>query len=148
MYCAHKKRVRAFLWETDLLSDPAEQVWEGSRHQAVRSTGSSKFLFYNSHFLRVTVLRPTGVAILSAPLLSVCKLFSYVNSYVYTHFAPCRKDLYQAVGQGRIWLHVPIASSEVWHGHQPTRTNNWHRKKNPAVFLPGLNVRILLRGLI
>lgn len=68
----------------DLLSDSAEQVWEGSSHEAVRSTGSSKLLFYNLHFRRVTVPRPTGVAILSAPVLSVCKLFSFGTMFTPT----------------------------------------------------------------
>ena len=132
------------MWEIGLLSDLAKQVREGSRHQAARSTDSSTLLFCNSHFLSMTVLRPTGVAILSAPLWLVCKLFSFGTMFTPTlHYG-----LHQAVEQGIIWHHVLIVSSEVWHRHQPTHTNDWHREKNCAVFLPGLNIGIVLSELL
>lgn len=108
---AHK-RTRAFLWEKDLLYEPDEEGWERDKLQIA----SSKFLFCDGHS-SMKLPSPTGVVILSVPLLSVCKLFPFVC----TCFAPCRQRLYQTVDQGRIYpclLTMQILCA-----------NNWHRQK-------------------
>lgn len=124
-----RKRTRAFLWEKDLLYDPAEEGWERDKLQIA----SSKFLFCDGHS-SMKLPSPTGVVILSVPLLSVCKLFPFVC----TCFAPCKQRLYQTVDQGRI--HPCLLTMQI------LCANNWHRHKNPAVLLPGLNVRIVPGG--
>lgn len=65
--CSQKK-IKCCKRQTFCLIQPSKPG-KGSRHQTVISTGSGKFLFYNSYFLGMSVLRPGGAAIPSEPRL-------------------------------------------------------------------------------
>lgn len=63
-------------------------------------------------FLGVIVPRPTGVAILSAPLQSVCKLFSFVTTFTPTlHYAEkFYTRLWSEEEFGPVYLLFPLSS--------------------------------------
>lgn len=60
------KKIKCCKRQTFCLIQPSKPG-KGSRHQTVISIGSGKFLFYNSYFLSMSVLRPGGAAIPSEP---------------------------------------------------------------------------------
>lgn len=81
--CSQKKRVSAVRDRTFCLIQPSKPG-KGSRQQTVISIGSSSFVFCNSYFLSMAVLRPGGAVILSEPQLSVCKLLSLCSVFAST----------------------------------------------------------------
>lgn len=136
-----KKKNKCCKRQTFCLIQPSKPG-KGSRHQTEISIGSSKFLFYNSYFLSMTVPRPGGAVIPSEPPLPARKLLSFCSVLALTS-CQAEKAYPGLWRKGEFGPVCFIVFSEVWHG-QITGVE----RKNPDVSLPGLNVGIAPRGLI